>query len=50
MGSSLKGLAEHVGVSSGYMTQVCRGRVSVTHVVDDRGYSVMLTKPEPEGA
>ena len=27
-----------------------RGRVSVTHVVDERGYSVMLTKPEPEGA
>ena len=23
-----------------------RGRVSVTHVVDERGYSVMLTKPE----
>ena len=27
-----------------------RGRVSVTHVVDERGYSVMLTKPEPDGA
>ena len=27
-----------------------RGRVPVTHVVDERGYSVMLTKPEPEGA
>ena len=27
-----------------------RGRVSVTHLVDERGYSVMLTKPEPEGA
>ena len=26
-----------------------RGRVSVTHVVDERGYSVMLTKPEPDG-
>ena len=26
-----------------------RGRVSVTHVVDERGYAVMLTKPEPEG-
>ena len=25
------------------------GRVSVTHLVDERGYSVMLTKPEPEG-
>ena len=24
-----------------------RGRVSVTHVVDERGYSVMLTQPEP---
>ncbi len=24
-----------------------RGQVSVTHVVDERGYSVMLTKPEP---
>ena len=23
-----------------------RGRVSVTHVVDERGYSVMLTQPE----
>ncbi len=27
-----------------------RGRVSVTHVVDERGCSVMLTKPEPDGA
>ena len=27
-----------------------RGRVSVTHVVDERVYAVMLTKPEPEGA
>ena len=27
-----------------------RGRVSVTHLVDERGYSVMLTKPEPEGS
>ena len=27
-----------------------RGRVSVTHVVDERGCSMMLTKPEPEGA
>ena len=26
-----------------------RGQVSVTHVVDERGYSVMLTKPEPNG-
>ena len=25
-----------------------RGRVSVTHLVDERGYSVMLTPPEPE--
>ena len=24
-----------------------RGRVSVTHLVDERGYSVMLTKPGP---
>ena len=27
-----------------------RGQVSVTHLVDERGYSVMLTKPEPDGA
>ena len=27
-----------------------RGRVSVTHVVDERGYSVMLTQPERDGA
>ena len=27
-----------------------RGQVSVTHLVDVRGYSVMLTKPEPVGA
>ena len=27
-----------------------RGRVSVTHLVDERGYCVMLTQPEPEGA
>ena len=26
-----------------------RGRVSVTHVVDERGYSAMLMQPEPEG-
>ncbi len=27
-----------------------RGRVSVTHVVDDRGYSAMLKQPEPGAA
>ena len=27
-----------------------RGQVSVTHLVDERGYSVMLTKPAPDGA
>ncbi len=27
-----------------------RGRVSVTHVVDERGYSVMLTQPQPDSA
>ena len=27
-----------------------RGQVSVTHLVDERGYAVMLTKPEPDGA
>ena len=26
------------------------GRVSVTHLVDERGYGVMLNKPELEGA
>ena len=26
-----------------------RGRVSVTHLVDERGYGLMLTKPEPDG-
>ena len=26
-----------------------RGRVSVTHVVDERGYSVMLAQPEQDG-
>ena len=26
-----------------------RGRVSVTHLVDERGYSAMLTQPEPDG-
>ena len=26
-----------------------RGRVSVTHVVDERGYGRMLTQPEPDG-
>ena len=25
-----------------------RGRVSVTHVVDERGYSAMLTQPESD--
>ena len=27
-----------------------RGRVSVTHLVDERGYGGMLTQPEPDGA
>ncbi len=27
-----------------------RGQVSVTHLVDERGYSVMLNRPEPESA
>ena len=27
-----------------------RGQVSVTHVVDERGYGRMLTQPEPDGA
>ena len=27
-----------------------RGQVSVTHLVDERGYSVILTKPDPDGA
>ena len=27
-----------------------RGQVSVTHLVDERGYGSMLTKPEPDGA
>ena len=27
-----------------------RGRVSVTHLVDERGYGAMLTKPEPNGS
>ena len=27
-----------------------RGQVSVTHLVDERGYGVMLSKPEPEAA
>ena len=27
-----------------------RGQVSVTHVVDERGYSAMLHKPEPDGS
>ena len=31
--------------SSGYDS---RGRVSVNHLVDERGYGVMLNKPEPE--
>ena len=26
-----------------------RGRVSVTHLVDERGYSVMLTQPGADG-
>ena len=27
-----------------------RGRLSVTHLVDEKGYSVMLNKPDPESA
>ena len=27
-----------------------RGQVSVTHIVDERGYGVMLNRPEPRGA
>ena len=26
-----------------------RGRVSVTHLVDERGYGAMLTQREPDG-
>ena len=33
---SLKGLAEHVGVSRGYMTQVSRGERSMSPVVQAR--------------
>ena len=29
---------------------VSRGRASVTHVVDERSYAVMLARPEPDGA
>ena len=36
MGFSLKGLAEHVGVSSSYMTQVCRGQRSMSPGVQAR--------------
>ena len=36
MGFSLKGLAEHVGVSSGYMTQVSRGERSMSPAVQAR--------------
>ncbi len=36
MGMSLKGLAEHVGVSRGYMTQVSRGERSMSPVVQAR--------------
>ena len=35
-GMSLKGLAEHVGVSRGYMTQVSRGERSMSPVVQVR--------------
>ena len=27
-----------------------RGQVSVNHIVDERGYGVMLNKPEPDAA
>ena len=36
LGMSLKGLAEHVGVSRGYMTQVSRGERSMSPVVQAR--------------
>ena len=36
LGMSLKGLAEHVGVSCGYMTQVSRGERSMSPVVQAR--------------
>ncbi len=32
--------------TSGYDS---RGRLSVNHIVDERGYGVMLNKPKPEG-
>ena len=35
--------AYHAGYDS-------RGRVSVNHLVDERGYSVMLNRPEPGAA
>ena len=36
MGFSLKGLAEHVGVSSGYMTQISRGERNMSPAVQAR--------------
>ena len=40
------GAEEEYAYRAGYDS---RGRVSVPHVVDERGYSVILTQPEPEG-
>ena len=41
MGFSLKGLAEHVGMSPGYMTQVCRGQRNMSPAVQARVEAAM---------
>ncbi len=50
-GMSLKGLAEHVGVSSGYMTQVSRGERSMSPAVQARVEEALdgPAKVEPAG-
>ena len=41
LGMSLKGLAEHVGVSYGYMTQVSRGERNMSPAVQARAEAAL---------
>ncbi len=50
MGFSLKGLAEHVGVSSSYMTQVCRGQRNMSPGVQARVEAALAGPARVEAA
>ena len=50
MGFSLKGLAQHVGVSSSYMTQVCRGQRNMSPGVQAKVEAALEAPAKVEAA